>query len=165
MKSLDQVADVLIDSHELRMLHQMIANEGLTLWSTAHDVQVVLTAFSLKNDYALFKQRIEQLVTDGMSVLAAYASLTPEDVAFLPFLQNLLAERGIPEDQSSLLNALANVRHQMQLHGFAKDLEQRRQGSHARCGLLLPGVVLRPSHSLDIRGNIPPGRLVHIQPD
>lgn len=129
LKSLDQVTDVLIEPQELQMLHQLLAAEGVTLWSTADDAQVVLTAISLKNDYALFKQRMQQLATGGMSLLAAYASLVSEDMAFLPFLQQMLAEQGIPEGQSSLLNALASARRQLQLRGFAKDLEQRRHGS------------------------------------
>ncbi|MFW6172042.1 MAG: restriction endonuclease [Planctomycetota bacterium] len=129
LKSLDQAADVLIEPNELQMLQELLARERVTLWATASDAHVVLTAVSLKNDYALFKQRIEQLVSDRMSVLAAYASLVSADIAFLPFLQHMLAEQGLPEDPSSLLTALDKVRRQLQLHGFAKELQQRRHGS------------------------------------
>ena len=53
LKSLDKVTDVFVEPHELQMLHQLLAKERVTLWSTLSDAQVVLTAFSLKNDYAL----------------------------------------------------------------------------------------------------------------
>lgn len=129
LKSLDQGTDVLIHQRELHMLEQILANKRITLWNNPASAQLVLSAFALKNDYSLFQQRIEHLEAAGMSVLAAYASLVNNDEAFLPFLQQLLAERQIPETASSLLGMLEAVRHELRLRGFAKDLEQRRHGS------------------------------------
>ncbi len=129
LKSLDQATDVLIDQRELHMLEQILTNKRMTLWNNPASAQLVLNAFAIKNDYSLFQQRIEQLESAGMSVLAAYASLVNNDEAFLPFLQQLLTERQMPESASSLLATLETVRHELKLRGFAKDLEQRRHGS------------------------------------
>lgn len=91
--------------------------------------RLVLNAFALKNDYSLFQQRIEHLESAGMSVLVAYASLVNHDDIFLPFLQQLLADREMPANASSLVAKVEAVRHELELRGFAKDLEQRRHRS------------------------------------
>jgi len=126
LKSLDRPIYVLIAPKELHMLQQILAASGVMLWDNSNSAEVVLNAFALKNDYSLFKERIEHHESTGMSVLAAYVSLVTRDEGLLPFLQQFLAERGMPESASSLPGTLEQVRHQFQLRGFAKDLEQRR---------------------------------------
>jgi hypothetical protein len=129
LKSLQEETGVLIEQKELRMLEQVLASQGLSLWTDVDSAQLVLSSFALKKDYALFKQRVEQLEAAGMSILAAYASLVRNDDTMLPLLQQLLTERGMPEGKSSLLAAITKVRDEFDLHGFTKDLEQRRHGS------------------------------------
>jgi HJR/Mrr/RecB family endonuclease len=130
-ESFNKITHVRFTADELHMLEQILASYCVPLWTNPSDAQIVLSAIALRNDYVLFKQRAEQLELAGMSLLEAFATLVADerDESFLPFLQQLLAERQTTESATSLLRKLQSIRHDWKLRAFARDLEQRRSSS------------------------------------
>jgi len=126
LSSLNQVNDVRIGNNELDMLERTLRTQAIQLWKNRGDVQVILSAFALQQDFRLFEARMEQMESSGVDLLTAYASLL-HGQAFLEFLTQLLVNRGEPT--ANLMQRIQETRRQLTHQGFERDLEQRRHGS------------------------------------
>lgn len=128
-QSFGQPTNSIIHTHEVQLLQQLLASKGFDFWQSDDELRAVLTAFSLKSDYDLFKVRLDRLAIQDSPALTAYASLVTNDQIYLPFLQQYLSERGDPNEELWLTRSLEEVRHRFKFQGFARDLELRRNNN------------------------------------
>ena len=124
--SFDKAGNIVVPPAEIRMLETVLARDGIELWKGNVSPEEVLTTFVLRGEYAMFKRRIEHMEAPELSAFKAYSLLTSRDDAFLPFLLQLQAQRGKAVSDTEFKSQLAIARRELELGGFRKDLEHRR---------------------------------------
>jgi restriction system protein len=119
---------VHVPLQEVSLLVSLFEKEGLGE-NEPYDWNDFLTACALRRDFLLFRQRIEYF--ENADPITVYTSLLPNEASdrlSLPFLRQILADRGRDMDVEALIQLVEDRRHQFRLTAFSKDLALRRQG-------------------------------------
>jgi len=117
-----------VSADELQLLRETMQARGLSIATERLDG--FLQICGLRRDYGHFAARIRHFEVDTVSATEAYSQLYPDamDTKLLPYLQQFLAETGMPCEASALLGEIGAFRRQHQLRGFEKDLDLRKSG-------------------------------------
>jgi len=119
---------IQVPEEEVALLVALFRRRGFGDTEAA-DWDDFLCACALRSDFIAFRQRIEHF--NDADAITVYANLFPNeqsDRVNLPFLREILAQRGQTPDLDELMARVDQFRSHFRLKAFSKDLELRRTG-------------------------------------
>jgi hypothetical protein len=117
---------VNLPSNEAELLVKLVGAKGVHL--SFENCLIFVAAFALRRDFRLFHERLNNIDKSMSDPTKAYACLIPEneDQEKLPFLRQVMSERGESSRLDDNIPKVSKIRGALEMKGFAKDLELRR---------------------------------------